>query len=89
MSAFNRRLAPHRILGLPLVSAVAGLVTTTTALLSVVIPGWFRWVLVAVAAAAVPVGLTAALVGDDIVFIRVFSVARKDARAAAWEGLWL
>lgn len=89
MSAFNRRLSPHRVLGLPLGAAAAGLVTTTATLLSVVLPGWLRWVLLAVAVAAVPVGMAAALAGDDIVFVRVVTVARREARAAAWEALWL
>ncbi|MHB1511696.1 MAG: hypothetical protein ACYCTF_10250 [Acidiferrobacter sp.] len=87
--AFNKRLAPPRILGLPLGAAIAGLVTLTGALVSVVLPGLAGSVAVMAAIGALPFGIAAALVGDDVTFARVYWLSRRERRIAAREGLWL
>ncbi|WP_298135408.1 hypothetical protein [Acidiferrobacter sp.] len=88
IAAFNKRLAPTRILGLPLAAAVAGLITVTGALVSVVMPWRVAWVAIAIAVAALPLGLLAILVGDDWVFAYTFCLAKRDARRAARERAW-
>ncbi len=86
--AFNKRLAPPRIMGLPLGAAIAGLVTLTGALASVVLPSPGGPVAVIAAIAALPFGIAAALVGDDVAFARVYWLSRRERRIAAREGLW-
>jgi hypothetical protein len=88
MSVFNRRLAPQRVLGLPLATAISALVFVTAALLAVVLPGMASTACAVVAVAAVPVGAGSAWVGDDIVFARVFWAHHRDTRARAQEALW-
>ncbi len=86
--AFNKRLAPPRILGLPLGAAVAGLVTITGTLASVVLPSPEDLLAVIAAVGALPFGIAAALVGDDVAFTRVYWLSRRERQIAAREGLW-
>lgn len=86
--AFNKRLAPPRILGLPLGAAVAGLVTITGTLASVVLPSPEGLLAVIAAVGALPFGIAAALVGDDVAFTRVYWLSRRERQIAAREGLW-
>lgn len=86
--AFNKRLAPPRILGLPLGVAVAGLVTLTGTLASVVLPNPEDFIAVIAAVGALPFGIAAALAGDDVAFTRVYWLSRRERQIAAREGLW-
>ncbi|AWP22246.1 hypothetical protein C4901_01830 [Acidiferrobacter sp. SPIII_3] len=88
MTAFNKRLAPTRILGLPLGAAVAGLTTVTGALASVVLPEPVGSMAIAAAIVAFPLGVGAILIGDDVVFAYAFWLSRRDARIVAREGAW-
>ncbi len=87
--AFNKRLAPPRILGLPLGAAIAGLATMTGALFSVVLPSPEGLAAMLAAIAVMPFGIAAALIGDDVTFVRVYWQSRRERRIAAREGLWL
>ncbi len=86
--ALNKRLAPTRILGVPLAAAVAGLITVSGALLSVVLPGPAAALAITVAVAAFPLGVGAILIGDDVVFAHTFWLAKQDARIVAREASW-
>jgi hypothetical protein len=88
MTAFNKRLAPTRVLGLPLGAAVAGLITVTGALASVVLPEPVAALAIAAAIVAFPLGVGAILIGDDVVFAHAFWLARRDARIVVREGAW-
>jgi len=89
MSPFNRRLSPHRVLGLPLGAATMGLVALSGTLLSVVLPSPFKAFSIGAALCALPIGVGLSVVGDDIVFVRVFWMARCDERRITREGSWL
>ena len=88
MTAFNKRLVPTRILGVPLGAAVAGLATVTGALASVVLPEPVGSMAIAAAIVACPLGVGAILIGDDVVFAYAFWLSRRDARIVAREGAW-
>ncbi len=88
MAPFNKRLAPARILGLPLGAAAAGLVTVTGALASVVLPNPAGALATAAAIAAFPFGVGAVLIGDDVVFARAYWLSRRERRMVAREAAW-
>ncbi|HUW97645.1 MAG TPA: hypothetical protein VMV40_02225 [Acidiferrobacter sp.] len=89
MSPFNKRLAPPRVFGLPLAGALAGLVTIMGTLLAVVLPDSVAGLALLTGAVALPLGILATWIGDDLVFSRVFWVARSDHRLAARALSWL
>ncbi len=89
MTAFNKRLAPVRILGLPLGATMASLVTATGILSSVVLPGLASIVALAVALAALPIGIVFLFLGDDIVFARTYWISSLHGNLIAQEASWL
>ncbi|MHB8254177.1 MAG: hypothetical protein ACYDEV_10880 [Acidiferrobacter sp.] len=89
MNPYNKRLAPPRVLGLPLLAALASLVTTTGMLLAVVLPSPVDDLAWLVAVVALPWGVWATVVGDDAVFAAVFWAAYFDARLISREVRWL
>lgn len=89
MSPFNKRLAPPRVLGLPALAALSGLVTLMGLLSAVVLPDPFAMLAFLGGVSALPLGIWAASVGDDIVFVRVYWVSYRDTKAASEEALWV
>lgn len=89
MSPFNKRLAPARVLGLPLVAALCGLGTLIGLLSAVVLPRPLDILALLVGLGLLPPGIWAASVGDDVVFYWVQWVTYQDSRAASQEALWL
>ncbi len=89
MSPFNKRLAPPRMFGLPLLAALSGLGTLMGLLSAVVLPSPFATLALLVGLSALPPGIWAASIGDDIVFARVYWVCYGDTKAASEEALWV
>ncbi len=89
MSPFNKRLAPPRMFGLPVLTALSGLGTLMGLLSAVVFPNPFATLALLVAFSALPPGLWAASVGDDIVFARVYWARYWDTKAASEEARWV
>lgn len=89
MTAFNRRLALPRVLGLPLPSAVAGLVGVSALLLAVILSWPWNGLAMGVPALALPAGLWTLRQGDDCVFWRVLAASHRDQRRSAAEAAWV
>lgn len=89
MSPFNKRLAPPRILGLPVLAALSGLGTLMGLLSAVVLPGPLATLALLAGLSLLPPGVWAASVGDDIVFFRVQWACYWDTKAASQEALWV
>lgn len=89
MNPFNKRLAPPRVLGLPVLAALSGLGTLMGLLSAVVLPSPLDTLAFLTGLALLAPGLWAASVGDDIVFYRVYWTCHQDTRAASQEALWV
>lgn len=89
MSAFNKRLAPPRVFGLPVLAVIAGLIAITGLLSAVVLPGFMAIGALLFAAIALPTGAVIIRLGDDIVFVGSYWQAHKERRYAVSEALWL
>ncbi len=89
MNPFNKRLAPPRVLGLPVLAALSGLGTLIGLLSAVVLPDPLGTLAFLAGLAALPPGMWAASVGDDIVFYRVYWARYRDTKVASQEALWV
>ena len=89
MNPFNKRLAPSRVLGLPVLAALSGLGTLMGLLSAVILPSPIDSLALFTGLALLPLGIWAASIGDDIVFYRVQWVHHQDMKAALQEALWL
>lgn len=88
MSAFNYRLAPRRLWGLPLTAALSLFVGASASLTAVVMPTGWSSLFFMMSGVAFAVGACAAYVGDDFVFLRVMIRHFFEKNLAHREAMW-
>jgi hypothetical protein len=76
MSAFNRRLQPKEVFGLPLIAALGVTLALICFVLSLLVPLVLKFITIPLALAGVIVAGIAFYMGDDLQFLNIIRLGR-------------
>ena len=78
MGAFNRRFEAREVFGVPIVTAVAGVIALPLVLFTLLLPAAFKPVTAIGTLAALAAAVAGLWLGDDLPFLRVMLAARRE-----------